>query len=250
VVEIGPGRGALTARLMESGARMILVEIDESLAAGLRERFSEHPQVTVATADARAFSIDSVPGIGKVPYKLVGNLPYYAASPIVRHFLETDRPPDLMVVMVQREVARGMTAPPGEMSLLSIGVQFYAEARSVIQVPPRAFSPPPNVHSAVVRMARRTRPPIDVDSPAAFFSLARAGFAAPRKTLANSLALGLRLDNATVSEFLTQSQLDPARRPATLSLEEWGSLYQAWKESGRPGLEQVRKAPAIHDGRR
>lgn len=226
-----------------------MVEIDESLAEGLRERFADQPGVTVATADARTFTIESVDArIGA--YKLVGNLPYYAASPIIRHFLEAVHPPVLMVVMVQREVARGMTAAPGDMSMLSVGVQFYADARSVIQVPPRAFSPPPNVHSSVVSLTPRSRPAIDVDSIPDFFALARAGFAAPRKTLTNSLGVGLRIDGPAVHGIVARSGIEPVRRPATLSLGDWGALYNAWAATGKPGLEQVRKAPAIYNGSR
>lgn len=229
---------------------MILVEIDESLAAGLRERFSEHPQVTVATADARGVQHRLRAGDREGPLQ-AGRKPSVLCRVADRTSLPRDR---------SATRPHGSDGPAGSCAWDDCAPRRNEPAVDRRPVPcrgpvrdpgsARAFSPPPNVHSAVVRMARRTRPPIDVDSPAAFFSLARAGFAAPRKTLANSLALGLRLDNATVSEFLTRSQLDPARRPATLSLEEWGSLYQAWKESGRPGLEQVRKAPAIHDGRR
>jgi 16S rRNA (adenine1518-N6/adenine1519-N6)-dimethyltransferase len=235
VVEIGPGRGALSRRLAEVSPRLVLVELDASLADRLRETFADRPTVTVITADAREFDPETVAELTGRPYRVVGNLPYYAAAPIVRRFLELPRKPEMLVVMVQREVAQGMAARPGDMGLLSVGVQVYAEPRIVCHVPPRAFAPPPKVHSSVVALKVRPRPAVTVEPLETFFDLVRAGFAAPRKTLSNSLSVGLRVPAPTLAPVLQSTGIDPRRRPSTLSIPEWEALCVAWRLAGSPG---------------
>lgn len=162
-------------------------------------------------------------------YKVVANLPYYAASPIVRRFLSAEHKPRLMVVMVQREVARNMAAVPGQMRLLSVAVQLYGWPRIVASVPPRAFRPPPAVSSAVVRIDVFEEPPIPIDSEERFFEVVRAGFSTPRKQIRNSLRNGLGLTGDAVSSVLGKAAIDPTRRAQTLTLEEWGALYRSWR---------------------
>lgn len=234
VIEIGPGRGALTGLLAEAAGRLVLVEFDEALADDLTKKFADQPHVRIVTADARTLSSDDVPEMAEGPYKVVGNLPYYAASPIVRNLLENETPPVEAVVMVQREVAREMTAKPGEMGLLSVATQLYAEARIVCHAPPRAFSPQPKVHSSVVHLALRAEPSIGGGPTGKFFTLARAGFAAPRKMLPNSLAVGFRGKAAVYAPIIEKAGLDPSQRPATLSMDDWRGLYEAWLEAGEP----------------
>lgn len=234
VIEIGPGRGALTGLLAEAAGRLVLVEYDDALAADLSEKFADQPHVSVVSADARTLSPSDVPEMAEGPYKVVGNLPYYAASPIVRNLLENEAPPTEAVVMVQREVAREMTAKPGEMGLLSVATQLYAEARIVCHAPPRAFSPQPKVHSSVVHLALRAEPSIGGGPTGKFFTLARAGFAAPRKMLPNSLAVGFRGKAAAYAPIIEKAGLDPSQRPATLSMDDWRGLYEAWLEAGEP----------------
>ena len=134
--------------------------------------------------------------------------------------------------MVQAEVAQSIAAPPGRMSLLSVGVQFYAQARILFYVPPRAFHPPPKVRSAVICLDVRPEPAVAVDDRQAFFRLVQAGFAAPRKQLRNALALGLGIDPASAQSLLQTANIDPRRRAQTLSLDEWGCLYRAWRGDG------------------
>ena len=229
VVEVGPGRGALTRRLAGEVARLILVELDSGLAAQLRARYAGDGAIDVIQADARLFDPAQLPGLSDGPYKVIGNLPYYAATPIIRRFLESAHPPQLIVAMVQREVAREMTAEPGDMRLLSVGVQLYARARNVCDVPPRAFAPPPQVHSTVVRLDVLDSPALDLRSIEEFFDVVRAGFSAPRKQLRNSLANGLRVPAGEARALLVDAGIDATRRPATLSLTEWGALYRAWE---------------------
>jgi 16S rRNA (adenine1518-N6/adenine1519-N6)-dimethyltransferase len=236
VVEVGPGRGALTRLLVAQAARVVAVELDPELAAALPARLGHPSNLTVVVADARTVDIASLVGPDR-PYKVVANLPYYAANPIIRRFLEEAPQPRLMVVMVQQEVARSMTARPGEMSILSVAVQFYAQATQVCTVPSAAFRPPPKVTSAVVKLAPRPVPPVPLADPAAFFALVRAGFAAPRKQLRNSLSQGLGVEGRRVSELLDSLGLDGRRRAETLSLEEWASIHRVLQQKDRAGEE-------------
>ena len=228
VLEIGPGNGALTRRLIQNAGRVIAVEMDAALAAALPSRLQNPPNLTTVNDDARTVGLP--PLLGDTPgYKVVANLPYYAANPIIRRFLESELKPELMVVMVQQEVARSMLARPGQMSILSVATQFYAVPKLVCNVPARAFRPPPNVTSSVIRLDLRTAPALNVDDRDSFFSLVRAGFTAPRKQLRNSLSQGLRVQPGEVGVLLEVMGLDGRRRPETLSIEEWGAVYQQWQ---------------------
>ena len=227
VVEIGPGTGILTRRLAERAGRVVAVELDQRLASELPGRLDYPDNLTVHQGDARRVEIADLVGVGAA-YKVVANLPYYAAAPIVRRFLESESSPSLLVVMVQREVADAMTAAPGAMTLMSVATQFYAEASVVAQVPPRAFRPPPKVSSTVVKLAVRAAPAASVPDTERFFALVRAGFAAPRKQLRNSLMQGTGAGGDTVSAALADAGIDSQRRPATLTIEEWGNLDGVW----------------------
>ena len=227
VVEIGPGNGALTRRLVERAGRVVAVELDQRLAADLTARLGMPENLEVHQGDARAVAIEDLVGLGN-PYKMIANLPYYAASPIIRRFLESEQPPDVMIVMVQREVAEAMTAHPGAMTLLSVATQFYAKASVVAQVQARAFRPPPKVASTVVKLNVLDRPAVAVEDVARFFALVRAGFAAPRKQLRNSLAQGTGASLEAVSATLDHAGIDETRRPATLTIAEWGELDAVW----------------------
>jgi 16S rRNA (adenine1518-N6/adenine1519-N6)-dimethyltransferase len=186
---------------------------------------------------------EEVPGDGEPSgYKVVANLPYYVASPVLRLFLEASAKPFIMVVMVQKEVARQITAKPGEMSLLSVGVQLYGEPRVVKYVPARAFYPAPDVDSAVLKITVYPKPAAEVDSQG-FFRVVRAGFSAARKQLINSLAHGLELSKTEVSSLLEKAGIDSRRRAETLSIEEWECL---WKEYAKGRGVQL-NAPADHD---
>ena len=228
VVEVGPGRGSLTRELAKRAGRLVAVELDEALSERLSEEFAGQPNVRVVAADAREVDLDTLTPPGS-RYKVVANLPYYAASPIVRRFLEAERHPEMMVVMLQRQVAENMAARPGKMGLLSVAIQVYGKARIVCNVPPKAFRPAPRVGSAVVRIDVYPRPAVDFDSADRFFDLVRAGFSAPRKQIHNCLRRGLDISPEAVAAMLEGVAVDPKRRAETLSLEEWGGLYQGFR---------------------
>ncbi len=247
VLEIGPGAGALTRHLVSSGARITAIELDPYLAAALPERLGNPPNLTVVEGDARTLDLgpllgDLDPLLGSATaYKVVGNLPYYAANPIIRRFLELNSrestpQPRLIVATLQEEVARTITAAPGKMGLLSVAVQFYAAPRLVCSVPPRAFRPPPKVKSAVIKLEIREAPAVNVSDAQGFFDLVRAGFSSPRKQLRNSLAHGLGVSAEIVGRLLTSLEVDGTRRPATMSLEDWATVYRAWEGFAENGL--------------
>ena len=247
VVEVGPGRGFLTAALAERAGKVVGIELDHNLAERLAQRFDGSPNVAIVAADAREVHFDEFLEQGTA-YKVVANLPYYAASPIVRRFLESSLKPAMMVVMLQREVAEEMAAKPGKMGLLSVATQLYGRPRIVCNVPPRAFRPAPKITSTVVRIDVYPRPAIRLDSVESFFHLVKAGFSARRKQIRNSLRLGLDLSPEDTTRLLNQAGIDPTRRPQTLGLEEWGTLYQAWAReplTGQGADHRIRTADGV-----
>ena len=230
VIEVGPGRGSLTAVLAERAGRVVAIELDAALAGALAE--SAPPNVRVVQGDAREADPAALLG-GCAPYKMLGNLPYYAAMPILRAFLESVCPPSRAAVLVQREVAEQICAEPGAMSLASLAVQFFGSARIVRVVRPGSFNPPPKVTSAVVAITARGALPDGVDDAARFFTLGRAGFSAPRKQLRNALAGGLGVAPAEAEALLGAAGVEASRRAQTLAVEEWAALYRAWRGEAR-----------------
>ena len=234
VVEVGPGRGALTTDLVERAGRVLLLEFDSYLADQLAAKYESNPDVRVLNVDAREFGSDLDPWLIEGDYKVVANLPYYAANPITRNFLESTRKPISMVIMIQREVANDMAAEPGDMSLLSLAVQIYSTAEHVIDVPPECFNPPPKVHSSVIKLVPSDELRLKFESVDDFFKLARSGFKSPRKQLHNSLSDGLFIPLEDARSLVEQTGLETSRRPATLSLDDWQVLYDGWVDAGRP----------------
>ena len=226
VIEVGPGLGILTEELVKEAGKVIAVEADPKLASSLQKRLSKFANLTVINADVLQVDLQEL--IDKKNYKVVANLPYYIAAPILRHFLEASPKSSLMVVMVQKEVGQSIVAQPGDMSILGISVQLYGKPAIVDYVPAQSFYPEPKVDSAIVCIEVYPKPAIAVENIAGFFEIVKAGFSAPRKQIRNSLALGLQLDSANVVELLKQAGIAPQRRPETLSLEEWASLHRAF----------------------
>jgi len=245
VLEVGPGPGVLTELIAQQAGRVVAVELDDRLIPILRERFAGQPHVSIVHADilkvdvgalmleARSWKLEAggqgQPSASSIQlpassYKVVANLPYYITSAAIRHLLESVPPPELLVLTVQREVAERMVASPPDMSLLALGVQFYATARIVEHIPAGAFYPKPKVDSAVVRLERRPEPVVSGVTAEAFFRAARAGFSQPRKQLRNSLAAGMAVPPAQAEAWLTGAGIAPQRRAETLTLAEWGAL--------------------------
>ena len=225
VVEIGPGLGVLTRELAERTGRVVAVELDDRLAAVLKESLAAFDNVTIINGDI--LKIDPAVLLreaGGPEYKVVANLPYYITSPVLRHFLEASTRPRTM----QKEVAEVIAAKPGRMSLLSVGVQLYGEPEIVGHVAAECFYPVPEVDSAILKISVSAEPGVAVSDEAGFFSVVRAGFSASRKQLVNSLVRGLGLPRAEVLRMLEESEIEPRRRAETLSLEEWSRLWKVY----------------------
>ncbi len=230
VVEVGPGLGVLTQALAETGAQVIAVELDRELAAALGQSFQRHGEkVNILCGDAKTQDPAQL-APGSTPYKLVANLPYNIGTAIVRRFLESERRPQRMVVMLQREVARSMVGAPGKMGLLAVGVHFYGRPSIVATVLPGSFYPPPRVVSAIVRIDAAPEPLLPRSQEAGFFSLVRAGFSAPRKQLRGVLSHALARPPREVEGLLCRADIDPSRRAETLSMREWVALHAAHQE--------------------
>ncbi len=222
VLEIGPGTGQLTEVLLARGFEVVALEIEPRMIRHLEQRFAGNPRLTVVEGDARDTEpADILPG-GRA-YTVAGNLPYFAANPIIRKLLESRRKPVEMVVMVQREVARELAAKPGHMSLLALSVQVYATAQILFDVAPEAFDPPPAVWSSVVRMVLREEPLVPAERNEDFFTFVSRTFRNPRKQIHNSL----QLPAALAAEALSAAGVDPMRRPETLDIDEWLRLMSA-----------------------
>jgi 16S rRNA (adenine1518-N6/adenine1519-N6)-dimethyltransferase len=230
IVEVGPGLGILTEALAKKAGGVLAIELDDKLAALLKKTLASFNNVTIVNDDVLNIEPGELLKRQRSPdYKVVANLPYYITSPVLRHFLEAEAKPKVMVVMVQAEVARAIAARPGDMSLLSVSVQFYGQPEIVSRVPAQSFYPAPEVDSAVLRISLYPRPAVAVEE-GGFFELVRAGFAAPRKQLANSLAQGLGLPKELILPLLEKAEIDGQRRAETLTLEEWARLWRVLEE--------------------
>ena len=227
VVEVGPGLGILTRELAKKAGCVLAVEIDAAMADALRESLSCQRNVDVINADILEYTPESSVGLDST-YKVVGALPYNIASAVIRHFLEERRKPRMIVAVLQKEVAQAIVASPGDMSLLSVSVQFYGSPKLVCYIPPKSFYPQPRVESAVIRIDVHDRTPLRVEDEPSFFRVVRGGFAAPRKQLRNSLAQGLGVAPPDAAEVLGEAGIDYRRRAETLSLDEWVKLYRGF----------------------
>lgn len=223
VLEIGPGYGTLTGRLLARGADVIALEFDESLIAGLSAAFANppHGRFSVEHGDIRTYDLSALP----LGYKVVANIPYYLTSNLIQLLSETSNPPVMAVLLVQKEVAERVAAEPGSMSILSVTAQFYWEVSLGREVPAALFAPPPKVDSQILIMRKRVRPLFPDADTNDFFRMVKAGFAQKRKTLLNSLSGGLRMDRQQAAMLLQTAGIDPAARAQTLSLAQWHQLY-------------------------
>lgn len=229
VLEIGPGIGTLTQGLAESGARIVAVELDKKLPAVLAETLKGYDNVTVVPGDILKLDILRILNLGAGErFKVVANLPYYITTPILMALLEQHLPIERMVTMVQKEVAVRMTARPGskDYGALSVAVQYHTDARIVMDVPPRAFMPAPEVTSAVIACRVRETPVVHPTDEKLFFRLVRAAFGQRRKTLLNALT-GAGLTKELCRAGLAAAGIAESLRGEQLSLADFARLSDA-----------------------
>jgi 16S rRNA (adenine1518-N6/adenine1519-N6)-dimethyltransferase len=241
VLEIGPGRGILTAPLAKRARRLIAVELDRVLAAQLRLKFGMTRNVEIIEADILSIEFDSLfgpkPGLGRPgidwkpePVKVVGNLPFYITSDILLRLFEFSKYFESIVIMVQREVADRIAAKPGgrEYGLLSATAQLYARVENLFTLPPGAFVPPPSVHSSVLRLTiepQQERLGVAGDG---FIDFLRLSFGQKRKTLWNNLKSNYA--GPELKRALAEAKVKPTARAETLDLEESAAIYRALRD--------------------
>jgi len=242
IVEIGPGLGILTAALLDAGATVTAVELDRQLAALLRARFAEAGTLRLVEGDALDEDLNN---LLPPPYDVVANLPYHITSPILHALLGRTPRPARLVLMVQREVAERIAAPPGRMSYLSVFVQYHAKARIARLVPPGAFEPEPAVESAVLVLEpypEDDRLP-DAAAEDELWRLVQAAFRERRKMLHNVLVRQLSLPAETIERALAAASIASDRRPQTLAVGEWLALAEALGDVGPDRRGRTRDRP-------
>lgn len=219
VLEVGPGLGTLTKKLLATGANIYAVEKDEALAYKLRATI-KHSNFNLFINDILRFDLSQLP----LGYKVVANIPYYLTSNLIRNLTESDNPPSSITILVQKEVAERICAGAGQMSLLSVSAQLYYSCSLSVEVPKDKFTPPPKVDSQVVHLVRKNSNEIPVNNPKEFFRVVKAGFSSRRKTLLNSLSGGLNTDKQEISKAIEAAGISPGQRPQELSLDSWIQL--------------------------
>ncbi len=230
VLEIGPGIGTMTQYLCENARQVMAVEIDRNLIPVLEDTLSGYDNVTIVNEDILKMNLADVAEKynDNKPVKVVANLPYYITTPIIMGLLESGMPLDSITVMVQKEVADRMQAGPGtkDYGALSLAVQYYAKAEVAAHVPPNCFMPRPSVGSAVIRLDRYQKPPVQVKDEKLLFRLIRASFNQRRKTLQNGIGNdeGLQISKQEAAEAIEQMGLPAAVRGEALSLEQFAEL--------------------------
>lgn len=220
VLEIGPGLGTLTERLLAAGATVHAVEYDRELLVELKAKFAKTSQFILSNEDILKFDFTKLPS----GYKAAANIPYYLTSNLLRIMTESNNPFSRAALLVQKEVAERVCAQPGGMSLLSVAVQFYCRADLGEIVPADLFTPPPKVDSRIL-ILDHTGPRFEVEDRAKFFRLVKAGFSERRKKLRSSLSSGLGISKAQAEELLGKAGIDANLRAQALSLDDWHRLY-------------------------
>jgi 16S rRNA (adenine1518-N6/adenine1519-N6)-dimethyltransferase len=219
VLEIGPGLGTLTSELLRQAGKVVAVEFDAELARKLPGQFPGK-RLEVINTDILKFNLSILP----TGYKVVANVPYYITSKIVQMLMTAENKPSIAVLLVQKEVAERLAAKPGDMSILAISAQVFADVTLGDKVPAEFFTPPPKVDSQVVILETRQIPFFTDVNEADFFRTVKAGFSAKRKKLRSSLSGGLKLSKPQVEELLKKANINPDDRAETLSLDDWVRL--------------------------
>jgi 16S rRNA (adenine1518-N6/adenine1519-N6)-dimethyltransferase len=229
VIEVGPGRGALTDELVARGFRIIAIEIDRDLIKGLKARYAANPAVRIVEGDVLTVDLAA---LAAGEYRLVGNVPYYITTPIIFHALRAPRPLSA-VYLVQREVAERLAAAPGSQAYgaLSVNVQSVAQVELIGRVKAGAFHPPPKVESAIVRLVPLAHPVVQPDDEDALREFVIAAFGQRRKQITRVLRQIASLDAAMAESVLTEVSIEPTRRPETLTPAEFAALFAALRRS-------------------
>jgi 16S rRNA (adenine1518-N6/adenine1519-N6)-dimethyltransferase len=222
ILEVGPGLGVLTGELIEKAKQVWSVEKDPKMVSILRGEFAGKKNLKIINEDILRFHVSR-----ELPtdYKVVANIPYYLTSKLLQFFLEQEHPPKLMVLMIQKEVGERVIAAAGELSILGISVQVYADVEIAAQVSKNSFWPVPEVDSVILKITPKNKYP-EIKDPELFFRIIKIAFAGKRKQLHNTLIHGLKLPKEEVLKLLLDAEIDPNIRPQDLKIEDWIRLYQ------------------------
>ncbi len=228
VLEIGPGPGTLTIELAKRVKKIIAIEKDKILCQALTDILKNQKVNNVEVINNDILKISNFQflisnQIRNSNFKIVANLPYYIASPIIRKFLETENPPKEMILMLQKEVGQRIIAKPPHMNLLAISVQFYSEPKIISYVSKNSFWPSPKVDSAIIKIIPKQIPEIDT---AKFFKLVRAGFSSKRKFLINNLSRELKIENCKLKIVFDKIGLGQKLRAENLTIGDWLKIYE------------------------
>lgn len=230
VIEIGPGIGTMTQYLAQAAKEVLAVEIDKALIPILAETLSAYENVTILNKDILKVNLKEIieQRCDGKPVKVVANLPYYITTPIIMGLFENDVPVESITVMVQKEVAQRMQVGPGtkDYGALSLAVQYYAKPYVVANVPPNCFMPRPKVGSAVIRLTKHQKPPVNVTDSKLMFSLIRASFNQRRKTLVNGLSnyMGDKYSKEDIQQAIKKCGFSLTIRGEALTLEQFARL--------------------------
>lgn len=224
VLEIGPGLGTLTSELLRRSKRVVAVEFDEELARKLPAQFPGK-NLEVIQSDILSFDLSNLPS----GYKVVANVPYYITSKIVQLLMTAGNKPSIAVLLIQKEVAERLAARPGDMSILAISAQLFADVSVGDVVKAALFTPPPKVDSQVVILKTRAVPFLTDVTEKEFFRVVKAAFSAKRKKLRSSLSAGLGISKDELEVYLEKAKISPDVRAENLSLDDWVALARALK---------------------
>ena len=244
VIEIGPGIGVLTQEIAKKVhlGKVMAIEKDPKMIEILKETLKEFNNIEIIQGDilnlqllnsklqiTNSKQIQNSKFKIQNSFKIVANLPFYLTAPIIRKFLEMEKPPKEMVFVVQKEVAQRICSKPGQMSILAVSVQFYAETKIIKYISKKSFWPQPKVDSAIIKIVpRRFYVPVLCQFREQFFKIVKAGFSQPRKQLINNLAKQLKIDKIKIKDWLLQNKIEPSQRAETLTVEDWVNLTKTF----------------------
>ena len=222
ILEIGPGEGAITNKLIDISNNYLGIEYDQSLCKKLSGRYKKNPNVKFLNEDAGIFDVLKLKNFIPNDYILVGNLPYYSSNKIVRNFISSSFKPLALVVMIQKEVANNYLLKTPKMKFISNCVQMYTDPKLIINVSPESFDPIPNVHSSILSLIIKDESQIPKNSEQ-IISIIKKGFESPRKKIINSF---VSVDKNKITNVLNELGIDINLRPGNLTLKDWKKIYE------------------------